>query len=387
MDHNDVNKQDFQQLIEKYLDGETTLEEVKLLVNYYESFQQSHEWVEDLGPEDTIKNRMLINILEVLQEEDVKVVPLYKRNIFKYAVAASLILFVAFNFLFNKTNRLIISPEDQPVIVNNNIKAGTDKATLTLADGTAVILEKGQNYIGANLESNGENIVYKPLNESDPEITYNYLTIPRGGQYHIKLSDGTDVWLNSETQLKYPVNFIEGETRTVELVYGEAYFDVSSSKEHKGAKFRVLNNTQEIEVLGTEFNIKAYKDEDFVYTTLIEGKVAVNNAEHMEVLTPNQQSIVNIDNNEMHVEAVTDLYSVVAWKNGVFSFKDMSLKRIMKVLSRWYDADVIFINKDVENEKFTGVLGKEQTIEEILFTIYNTNKISYEINNKAIIFR
>lgn len=386
MSINHKNNQDFQELIEKYLDGETTLEELKLLINYYESFQQNHDWVEELGPEHTIKNRILINILETLQEEEVKVIPLYKRRIFQLGVAASLVLFIAFNFVF-KNNDLIVEPSYEPVIVNNNIKVGSDKARLTLEDGTDVILEKGETYIANNLTSNGKEIVYNTAPVSKSEIAYNYLTIPRGGQYNVKLSDGTQVWLNSESQLKYPVNFIDGETREVELVYGEAYFDVSPSIAHKGAKFKVLTGTQDIEVLGTEFNIKAYKDENFIYTTLVEGKVRVNSAISNNVLSPNQQTIIDVVNSEMQLLNVVDIYSVTAWRKGVFSFEDMPLNKIMKVLSRWYDTDVLFTNKDIENKKFTGILDKDQSIEKILLTIYSTNNLKYEINNKTIIFR
>ena len=100
------------------------------------------------------------------------------------------------------------------------------------------------------------------------------------------MSDGTQVWLNSESQLKYPVNFIKGQTRQVELVYGEAYFDVSPSVEHNGAKFKVFNQSQEVEVLGTEFNVKAYKDETNIYTTLVEGRVVIDNGALKQSLLP-----------------------------------------------------------------------------------------------------
>ncbi|MDD7888010.1 FecR family protein [Flavivirga sp. 57AJ16] len=387
MSNDYIDKKDFQTLIEKYLDGKIDLEEVKLLVNYYESFQKNHDWVEALGSENTIKQKMLINILEALQEDDVKVIPLYKRNIFKYGVAASLILFIAFNFVFNKNNKLITNSESQPTIVNNNIKIGTDKATLTLEDGTNVILEKGQNYTANNIESNGEDIIYKSTNAPKSKIAYNYLTIPRGGQYHIVLADGTEVWLNSESKLKYPASFVDGKTRRVELVYGEAYFDVSPSTNHNGSKFKVLSGIQEVEVLGTEFNIKAYKDENLIYTTLVEGKVSVDNTNGTELLKPNEQSVLNKENKDILITEV-DVQSEVAWKKGLFSFKNKSLKDIMKVLSRWYDVDVVFVDKTLEDVQFKGVLSKNQNIEEILILIKNTNFINaYEINNNTITIR
>ena len=131
--NNNINAQDFKELIERYLDGKTTLEEVKLLVNYYESFQQENKWVEELGPEDIIKNRMLINILEALQQDESKEVnkiPLYKRKTFQYSVAASIALFFVFNFIYNKSNNAISEPISEPVTVNNNIPIGTHQANL-----------------------------------------------------------------------------------------------------------------------------------------------------------------------------------------------------------------------------------------------------------------
>ncbi|MDC1324467.1 DUF4974 domain-containing protein, partial [Flavobacteriaceae bacterium] len=215
----------------------------------------------------------------------------------------------------------------------------------------------------------------------------NFLTIPRGGQFFLKLSDGTQVWLNSESQLKYPVSFRDGETRVVELVYGEAYFDVSPSNEHKGAKFKVLNQAQEIEVLGTEFNVKAYKDETNIFTTLIEGKVSISTETTNQILKPKQQASFNISSKTMAI-ATVDVYSHTSWKEGVFSFRRTSLEQIMKVLSRWYDMDVEFMNPELKKEGFNGVLGKDQNIEDILKIIQSYGIIeNYEIINKKIILK
>lgn len=386
MDNSDVNKQDFQKLIEKYLDGKTTLEDMKQLVNYYESFQQNNQWVEELGNEDTIKNRMLIHILEALQEDkvtDEKGLGFKYRPLLKYAVAASIAILISLAYIFTKDDPEI----NTPIIVNNIIKIGTDKATLTLQDGSDITLEKGQSYNGENVNSNGQQLVYSADSDSNEDIPYHYLTIPRGGQFYIKLSDGTEVWLNSESQLKYPVTFAEGETRSIELLYGEAYFDVSPSTAHKGATFKVLNQMQEVEVLGTEFNVKAYKDETNIYTTLVEGKVSVDNTIDVTILKPNEQSILNVENKDITITEV-DAYTETLWKKGLFSFKSKSLKDIAKVLSRWYDTEIIFLNKELEDIKFKGVLSKKQNIEEILRIIKNTNFINaYEINEKTILIK
>ena len=309
--------------------------------------------------------------------------PVKKINYWKYGVAASIALLIAINFIFDQKSKTAVT---NPTIAHdtNKIEIGTDKATLTLEDGSLISLEKGASFKTKNAKSNGEQIVYQNAKSNPSSIKYNYLTIPRGGQFSLKLSDGTEVWLNSESQLKYPVRFIEEETREVELVYGEAYFDVSPSTNHKGAKFKVLNNTQEIEVLGTEFNIKAYKDEVNIYTTLVEGKVAINTPNLKQLLTPNQQSILDTQNNTLSVIKV-DVLEVISWKEGVFSFINKPLKDIMKVLSRWYDIDIIFENKELESVEFIGTLNKNQSIDEVLSIMKSFSLNNYEIKGDTII--
>lgn len=301
----------------------------------------------------------------------------------KYAVAAS-IIFVAGFLYINKTKEVKEDIKDSPaIVVQEPILPGTDKAILTLANGTSVALEKGENYKKDNLNSNGEELVYSP--SSSKEIAFNYLTVPRGGQFFIQLADGTKVWLNSDSKLKYPENFTEGKVREVELVYGEAYFDVSPSTDHKGAKFKVLSKYQDIEVLGTEFNVKAYTDEDKIYTTLAEGKVSLEKENVKSFLAPGQQAVTKQGIGEVTVQYI-DVAAEISWKKGLFTFKRESLKQIMKTLSRWYNVDVVFLNKDLENIEFKGVFNKKQTIEEVLTLIQNTNFINqYKIDGQTVL--
>lgn len=346
--------------------------------------------LKNLTEESLIKKRLdLANQID--KKKDWKTVeskvetPVVKLR-WRYAAAAVLIGVLATGYYLEKDN-FNAGIESAPIIVKHNIKAGTDKATLTLEDGTNIILDENPNYSNDNVSSDGTEIVYNNnvTKNKEVEIEYNYLTIPRGGQYFITLPDGTKVWLNSESQLKFPVAFVEGETRKVELVYGEAYFEVSSSLNHKGANFKVFNRSQEIQVLGTEFNVKAYKDESHIYTTLVEGKVTVSfNGEHKNLI-PNEQSDLNFETNSLNIVTV-DVYNEIAWKEGVFSFDEKSLKDIMKVLSRWYDMDVIFINSNIEEEEFIGQLSKDQKIEDILSNIKNFGIIkNYRINDKKLI--
>lgn len=307
-------------------------------------------------------------------------------NILKYVAAAVFVGVLATSY-FLKDNIVNSSGENSPIIVNN-IESGTDKATLTLGDGSTVALEKGKSFKTNNANSNGEQLIYDKSKKNKPsKIAYNYLTIPRGGQFFITLSDGTQVRLNSESQLKYPESFVDGELREVELIYGEAYFEVSPSTKHKGAKFKIRTNVQEIEVLGTEFNIKAYQDEDIIYTTLVEGSVSVQNNEKVEILKPNEQSVLDTRSNGITIKEVV-VENEIGWIHGEFIFYKKPLKEIMKVLSRWYDVTIIFQDKSLENIEFNGELGRSQKIEDILNLIKKTKIINaYEINNKTIILK
>ena len=267
-----MDKHEFQALIKKYLDGIISVKELKRLLNYYESFQKNNKWVEELGSEEVIKNKMLIAILESIETETkLEVIPFYRKSFFKYAVAASLVFFFGISFFFIREG-----VNSEKSVVNNSILIGTDKATLTLGDGSNVVLRKGGDFQSEVVKSSGKELIYnKSSTKEVPEVIYNYLTIPRGGQFNVTLSDGSRIWLNSDSQLKYPEQFEEGETRKVELIYGEAYFEISPSSDHNGAPFTVFSNKQEITVMGTQFNLKAYDDDDNIYTTLVEGKVKV----------------------------------------------------------------------------------------------------------------
>ena len=383
------------ELFNKYIRCECSEEELRQIVAYFKeckdfssvpTIEEVSKLLEDYPDmEEEVANRIYNNILEKDKDEHPPIKIKRAYSFLKYAVAAVVIGILATSY-FLSDNSFSTPQESIPNNVVNTVEPGTDKATLTLEDGSVVALQKGNVVQTQNANSDGEKIVYEAVGGKPKEMVYNYLTIPRGGQFNVVLSDGTEVWLNSETQLKYPVNFVEGQVREVELVYGEAYFDVSPSTEHGGSKFKVLNNAQEVEVLGTEFNIKAYRDDTNVYTTLVEGKVAVGNGELKQYLTPNQQSHLNLENNSLKVRVV-DVNVETSWKNGIFSFKGMPLKDIMKVISRWYDVDVVFENKELESLKFKGVLDKYQSIEEILNIMTSSTINNYEIKNKTLILR
>ena len=371
-------------LIIKKLNQALTLQEATIFKQWYEKSVLHRNYFDKVNA-NYHNDLDDIDVLEAWKKLEIKIEGGNKKSYLKYAIAASALVLISISFFKTKNST---SPNDNNIIVNNSIEVGTDKATLTLSDGSLVVLEKGDTYKTKNINSNGEQLVYNSYNDNtSSEITYNYLTIPRGGQFFIKLSDGTQVWLNSESQLKYPVSFIDGKLRQVELIYGEAYFDVSPSTKHKESIFKVLTDNQEIEVLGTEFNIKAYQDENIIYTTLIEGSVSVKNNDSAEILKPSEQSILDVSSNTIAIKEV-NIENEISWIHGEFVFYKKPLKEIMKVFSRWYDVTIVFEDKSLEKIEFNGELGKSQKIEDILELIKQTKTIkAYEINNNTIILK
>jgi transmembrane sensor len=340
--------------------------------------------LDHLTKEEHIKERhTLISQIDVkkdLKKVHSKIkVPVRKLYLWRYAAAAA-VVGIAASVYFYKGDVISVQQENIPVIVTN-IKPGTDKAVLVLASGQEVTLGKGTHYHTKNVNSNGEEISYNSKNPDSKSAAYNYLIIPRGGNFTITLSDGTKVWLNSESKLKFPVAFAEGESRKVELMYGEAFFDVSSSTKHKGAHFQVYHNKQEVEVLGTEFNIKAYPDESNIYTTLVQGKVKVSFEGQQENLIPNQQSNLNLNTNKFKVSTV-DVSRSTAWKQGVFYFENEPIENILKTMSRWYDFEYKFNAEGLKSTKFTGIIKKNKNLEDILNIISRTSNIKYSINSK-----
>ena len=303
----------------------------------------------------------------------------------KIAFAASIILLVGIS-LFNQFYF------KETIIINDPISIGSDKAVLTLENGDQVILEKGKKFQNKTLNSNGKELSYSIKNRSsinfvDEKIASNFLTVPRGGQFSLNLEDGTKVLLNSDSKIKYPVKFIKGKNRQVELLYGEAFFDVSSSQNNDGSEFIVSTKTQKINVLGTKFNIKAYKEDNIITTTLVEGKVKVENGRNQILLSANQQSKVDSNSPDISVSEV-DVSQQTSWINGLFSFNDTSLEDIMHTLSRWYDSEFIFKSANQKNFIFSGILERTKSIEDILLIIEKTsssNEINFEVNNKTII--
>ncbi len=365
-----------EQLIIKYMAASISATELDVLSEWLESTDNKKIFNEYIKINYAIRHNMNQYDVEQTKKIIAKKIKNDRRRfnyqkVYKYA--AVIVLLISMPFVYKYYNN------DIEVI----IEPGTNKAILSLEDGKQIILEKGTEYHYQNRVSNGEELVYTEIS-SGKELKYNYLTIPRGGRFFIHLSDGTKVWLNSETKLKYPVSFIKGQPREVELVYGEAYFDVSHSTLHNGDAFKVHTQIQNIEVLGTEFNIKAYQNEESLYTTLVKGRITIDNGIVSKFLNPGQQAIVNIQNEQLKIIDDIDTTPEIAWKNNFFMFDKQKLEVMMKTLSRWYDIEVVFENEEAKEVIFSGILNREDHIEELLENIEKTNEVHFEIDSKKI---
>lgn len=268
---------------------------------------------------------------------------------------------------------LAVSPEIVP---------GESKATITLANGQKVELEnlarELQETDGTLLSSGSGELVY---NESgaDGELIYNTIDIPRGGEFRLVLSDGTKVWLNSDSQLKYPVRF-NGDMREVYLK-GEAYFEVA----HNARKtFIVSTSKGDIRVLGTSFNVRDYPDENKVVTTLEAGQVRYISPGRGEIdLIPGYMLEDRAGSSLIPRKVNTEEYT--GWKDGKYIFDDVSVEEIMTTLARWYDVTVIYENNQVRKLHFTGDLERYATINTILNFMETGGDVRFRIDGKTII--
>lgn len=296
------------------------------------------------------------------------------------SVAASILLFLYFQFYTpEKHTNPSLAGEMQ------SIAPGSKKAILVMADGSVHDLTSGNKSIiatdGTEIKNTGSKLEYIGTGSKPSEIRYNTLQIPRGGEYFLVLSDSTKVWLNSETTLKYPVQFA-GDIRKVELT-GEAYFEVARNEE---APFVVTSGNQEVKVLGTHFNISSYAENDATYTTLVEGKVEVSlhdNPVTRILLTPSEQSTVNKSNNSIEKRKV-DVSQYIAWKDGRFVFQDQTLESIMQTLSKWYDIRYVFDHDKLKQVRFTGNLERYADFSNILEKIERTNEVKFEVDRNLV---
>lgn len=270
------------------------------------------------------------------------------------------------------------------VAVVDDVAPGKQSATLTLANGKKIRLTDAVNgelakEAGVVITKSAEGqLVYEVLAQSDASDKINVLSTNKGETYKVRLPDGSAVWLNAASSLKYPASFAKLKDRRVELS-GEGYFEVAKDKEHP---FIVRTGKQEVEVLGTHFNINAYEDEAFEKTTLAEGSVKVTAQGKSLFIRPNQQAILN--DHSMEIKEV-DAELALAWKSGFFLFDRESLGNIMLKVARWYDVEIVFKDSSLKTETFTGTISRFQNISEVFNMLERVRVAKFKVEGKKII--
>lgn len=302
------------------------------------------------------------------------------RKIMAYTAAIILPLFVIAGFYY----MVDLKTTEELAVQFYPIKPGKSQAILTLASGEIVSLNERKAAViidnkGEILAQESENMLVYSHGRKIEKEEYNKVSVPRGGEFQITLSDGTKVWLNSETELKYPVHFI-GKERKI-FLNGEAFFEVAHDKKKP---FIVVSERQNVQVYGTSFNVKDYLDEEFVQTTLAEGSVKVYDRESKlsTFIKPGEQAVLG--NNRLNVRKV-DVGQYVSWKEGEFVFKQERLENIMKKISRWYDVEIFYLNQSVKDYHFTAWFKKDRGIDYVIKQLRATNRLDVRIKNRTII--
>jgi ferric-dicitrate binding protein FerR (iron transport regulator) len=384
-------------LAEKFLAGAATDIEQQQLHQLYD------KWIDD---EETVVSEtehaeeLRVEILQALKDRingHNKIVPFYKRKSWHMVAAASIIIVAGvllFYYIQPTTPKKELTSKETVPANQSPVLPGKDRATLTLADGRVIDLDSS----GAGLLAQEGNtsiinkdgkIIYDPNKKGSGETVYNTISTPRGGQYQLVLPDGSRVWLNATSSLKFPVAFT-GNKRTVELT-GEAYFEVAKNP---AKPFHVTIPPQsgrpsggEVEVLGTHFNIMAYGEEEKIATTLLEGSVKVvkrgTGKEESAMLEPGEQAVMAV-NSPLTIHHSPDVEEVVSWKNGKFYFNDADIKVIMRQIARWYDVDVEYRNISAQTQ-LGGVVSRKEDLRQLLNYFEIAGKVHFTIEGRKII--
>lgn len=375
-----------------------TKETIESLYNQYLNNNISEEELERfLQMLHTTKGELTISSLmdgtwhEMFETQKPSIIPLYKRTWYRVAVAASflLVLSVVGYFIFNNSApKKIAKIEQKQQHYNNDVAPGGNKAILTLANGTQIVLDSAAN--GALTQQGNTKIIklgngqltYNSLNKKPGEVLFNTVSTPKGGQYQIILVDGSKVWLNAASSLRFPTSFT-GKERKVELS-GEGYFEVAKNA---AMPFRVTVKDMQVEVLGTHFNVNAYNDESAIKTTLLEGSVKVksdriaNSISRSALLNPGEQAEFTKEH-IFKINSHPNLEEVVAWKEGNFEFNKTSITEIMLQISRWYDLKVDY-EGSIPANRFSGKISRDVNLSQVMEMIQYTG-IEMKIKNKKI---
>lgn len=361
-----------QQLLEKISDGTATSEEIALYRQICENTEKAGAPLQDITE---IGHRMREHIHSRIGRKKARRVPVYW-----YAAAAVLAGVIAAGFYLQQRT----SPAGGQLAVNKMQDAapGGNKAVLTLANGKKISLsDAGTGDIARQAglriyKTAAGEIVYEAASGTG-STGINEIATPRGGQYKVVLQDGSRVWLNAASSLRYPATFAASE-RTVELS-GEAYFEIAGDAKRP---FKVSTPAQTVEVLGTHFNINAYKENKQVNTTLLEGSVKVTTAAAPAmILKPGEQASLNNQTGALS-KSMADAETAIAWKNGFFIFNDTYLSEVMLQLSRWYDVQVNL--STIPKMRYNGVIPRNEPLSKVLSMLEFTGDVHFTLENNTI---
>jgi transmembrane sensor len=382
-----MEKQRYLNLLEKYLAGKSTRKEEALLDEYYKRLEE----MSDVSLSDEQEHGLKVSIMEKISasidspnEQSEQIV---KRSYRIWYAAASILIMIAVGSFFVRRDKKAEMIGKVPDATKQDIRPGSNKAVLTLSSGEQIVLTEPHAGILARegatqiiKKENGE-LVYNLENKTSGHNTkpvHNTITVPRGGQYQLVLSDGSKVLLNAASSLTYPAEF-NGRYRNVELK-GEGYFEVAKNA---SMPFIVKANNVEVRVLGTHFNISAYSDDANITTTLIEGAVSMNKGKQTKRLAPGQQGISAYTTGEISVQPA-NIEQTMGWVKGNFVFKDLNIKEVMKIASRWYDIEVEY-RGNVQSKKFGGTTSRFSNITELLDYMKITGGVNYKIEGRRVI--
>jgi ferric-dicitrate binding protein FerR (iron transport regulator) len=387
-----MQKEEVQELVEKYLHNIASKEEEERLLQWYwrESNLKSEWELNSFQSELDLKSKIYTKITE--QDESETDQYNSEKNKFKKIGIALLFFTILALAAFFNSNQFRKSNTDKTLVVEQpvDILPGGSKAILTLADGRKIELDESKNGIlvdqgGIKVHKNSDGIIeytfskkeIPSLNSLDPaEPVFNTIETPVGGKYQLNLADGSKVWLNSSSSIRFPI-FFSKDKREVELK-GEAYFEVSKDSKRK---FSVRSGIQTVEVLGTQFNINAYSDEKSIKTTLFEGEIRVIDLKtnHSKLLKPGEQS--NVDQS-IQIRKI-DTQTEIAWKEGYFHFKKANIETVMRQLGRWYGVTARY-EGNLPEHHFSGAISNNLTLLEV-FEILEKSNIHFRLDGKEVV--
>lgn len=357
--------------------GDEQLKELKNLSNDEVETELKQRWDNHSSKNSILNERERQDIIDkILTERELKK---QVKPVFLYYVAASLALLILGYFaLFEPAKDASTVKVERSIDLN----PGENKAILTLSNGkkiklgttgSGLLTEDGQAKI---YTSEKGALTYIAATETQ-QILINNITTPRGGQYHLTLADGTNVWLNAASSLTYPSAFQKGKPRIVELS-GEGFFEVTPNIQDPFV-VRYANGMEAV-VLGTSFNINTYTDEKATYTTLIKGSLSVQDPQYKkDILRPGQQSVLSNGKTKI---VPADIEEIVAWKEGWFLFNRLELQAILRQLSRWYNID-FDIAGTIGSKQFSGIVSKSNNISEVLKIMENTG-VTFTLRDQKI---